>query len=816
MSVGRLVAAAAAIVVALLAARSLAAQTVTGLILERTTQTPLSGVVVQLLDSAGRTANQAFTNQQGVYRLATPGAGTYQVRTLRIGFRPATSNPIRIGGEDVQVPPLLTGAAISLDTVRVVGRNRCRAVGDAAATFAIWEQARAALTAVELTGRSRVMDATTVTFQRKLEPGTRRIVEQHANLRRGFTTSTWQSLPVDSLRQVGYVVLENTGWTTYYAPDLDVLLSDAFVTDHCFRVASEAGTGLVGIEFEPTRDRRGVAGIRGTIWVNRATSELHSMDFRYTNVSTAEERASAGGEMQFARMANGAWLISRWTIRMPVLETRYVAASGVRSRARIPETIVSHLRVEGGAVALVTQRADTLWAGAPLTLAGAVVDSTSGAATPGALLSLRGTGRQAVSDSTGRFRFTDLLPGDYTLDVRTTRLAALGALHSVPVPFTDSATQLIVRVPDAAAVARAQCGEQSGGMVAGGVYVTGEASPRPNALVVAEWDERRLRSETDPTQGMVTRTRWLEVRSDARGNYRFCGAPVNTQMTLRARTDSLASQPIHVQLADNLPLVTADITIDRPVADNATLYGVILADFNGAPILDAEVALPSLSRTTFTDADGAYRITDIPSGTHRVQVRRIGWQPRSLDVAFAPGQMVERRLLLSQVQVMDTVAVTASYLPRDFEDHRRQGLGRFITAEQLERFRGLKLDAALRSLPGLNIATSATGPRAWIKGGRGASILGVGCVELEGMSTIDEGQGRNCGCFAQVYLDGMRLYGGAGRGIVPDINMIPPESIEAIEFYVGAAQTPMKYATLNSNCGVLVIHTRRYRRDDPR
>jgi hypothetical protein len=54
----------------------------------------------------------------------------------------------------------------------------------------------------------------------------------------------------------------------------------------------------------------------------------------------------------------------------------------------------------------------------------------------------------------------------------------------------------------------------------------------------------------------------------------------------------------------------------------------------------------------------------------------------------------------------------------------------------------------------------------------------------------------------------MPLYTGPG-GIVPDINSFSPAEIEAIEFYTGPAQTPVKYSRLDSHCGVLVIHTRR-------
>lgn len=76
-----------------------------------------------------------------------------------------------------------------------------------------------------------------------------------------------------------------------------------------------------------------------------------------------------------------------------------------------------------------------------------------------------------------------------------------------------------------------------------------------------------------------------------------------------------------------------------------------------------------------------------------------------------------------------------------------------------------------------------------------------------------------CGCYAQIYLDNAlmnplvlildkqrRRY----RATPPfDVNSIPSAMIEAIEWYAGGAQTPMKYSRLDSGCGVLVIHSRR-------
>ena len=55
------------------------------------------------------------------------------------------------------------------------------------------------------------------------------------------------------------------------------------------------------------------------MWVDRASAELRRLEFRYANVSP-EEQEKAGGDVEFKRVHDGTWLISRWNIRMPVLE----------------------------------------------------------------------------------------------------------------------------------------------------------------------------------------------------------------------------------------------------------------------------------------------------------------------------------------------------------------------------------------------------------------------------------------------------------------------------------------------------------------
>ena len=76
-------------------------------------------------------------------------------------------------------------------------------------------------------------------------------------------------------------------------------------------------------------------------------------------------------------------------------------------------------------------------------------------------------------------------------------------------------------------------------------------------------------------------------------------------------------------------------------------------------------------------------------------------------------------------------------------------------------------------------------------------------------------------CYAQVYLNDAPVF--AGRIIEErsvrggsahweplfDVSTFTAYQVEAVEYYAGAAETPLKYQRNDPRCGVLVIWTRR-------
>ena len=808
-----------AIAVLLLDWRVAIGQTVQGI----TTQNdrPVPGVVVLLVDSLSKIAGRSLTTEQGEFRIAAPRPGTYRLRTLRIGFRPVLSEAFVLAAGAVDSRRVsLVGVPIQLEGMRIVDRSECRAFTDSGATvFSLWDQVRGALVAAQLTAEARSIAATTVTIDQVRDPGSDRVTTQRANLTSGYVSRPWRTIAPDSLHRLGYVTTGRDGSIVYNAPGLDMLVSNVFVEDHCFRAVDGGRTKQIGITFEPTPERkRGVAEIRGTLWVDRATSELKRLEFRYVNVSPDQEQF-ARGELGFVRLRDGGWAVDSWRIRMPVIEQVVRPGHGAEPR-------VAAIQVAGGELAIARRGTDTLWARPRFSVNAIVRDSVTGATVAGAWLAVVGGGEH-TPDARGRVSIPDLLPGEYTIALHTPGLDSLNTIHRVSLVVLDSSTTIELKVPSARAVASAICGDDAGarsdgsGIIVGRAVVSGDNSSGGAALsaarVNAEW---HASTEAD-------RVRRLQSQIAADGAFRICGLPLDTDVALDASATGFAmSRPSTVRPTSAVRLVRTELKLEAVntlAARGATFTGVVVFDSTKAPVEGAEVALPELGLSTRTDAMGAFRIAGIPAGEHRVSVRRVGLGAADTRVIFQGQETVERRVLLGRAIALEPTTVSGGTNDRHmpgFEDNRRAGLGHFMTRDDLEKFTGMKLVTALQTMAPSFSAIIGRGGAYTYPSSRHAPPLHEcpgradpkDCAESQGAYWPDElerRRGITVACYAVVYLDGVRVNGSREPTEPFDISTIPPEQVEAVEYYDGGAQTPLKYSRINARCGVLVIWTRR-------
>jgi hypothetical protein len=830
----------------LLVARAALGQTVKGTVVAG--DRPVSGVVVLLVDPSAKEVGRALTNERGEYRLTAPRPGSYRVRTMRIGFQ-SLSTPFFLIGADAEVERRLavSEVAFALDTVRAVGRNQCKVIAadSSSVVAAVWDQVRNALLATRLSLGDRTILATTVGYMQMLEIVRRRVGEQQSNIRSDFLRQPWRSMPPEALHRSGYVATEAGDVRTYNAPGIDALLSDEFAGDHCLKIADKSDRERFGIAFEPTPDRGKIPEIRGQIWLDRATSELRSLEYRYVNVSKDEER-DAGGEMSFVRMKNGMWAISTWKIRMP---TMVLVPVYENMRVVGQDQRVDSIKVEGGelvaVVSAVAGRRDTLWSRPPMTLAGVVTDSVTSKPIRGAVVALAAARRVDTTDTDGRFAIGDMLPGNYQLEVRTPSLDSVAMAHTVPVAFTDGKATIRIRAPTAAQISGSICANAAkmtkrDGIIVGTVAVSGDSVPRAGIRVLARWNAVNMKGPiTDmPPRGdegwhtalpMATNEpRMTETGTDSAGVFRLCDVPTLTDLTIQAIVDSATQAYKRVRLSQVQRLGRVDFTIDPGKVVASSFTGTVV-DTAGKPIADADVQLLDVGLQARTRANGAFSITGILPGSHPVQVRKVGYAVAETRVEFEAGKAADLRVVLMGITLLDSVMTTARPY-RDpnmdeFEERRKIGIGRFVTRAEIAKREGAFLGSFLLQMPNVNIHSAQAGEWAIGRGprcnkpGAAADIEKIKranppvdaselCDIYYVPSTFEARIGVPVGCFAKVYVDNQLMNPGTPT---PPFNLrdVPPPQVEALEFYARPAEVPAKYNTLNSGCGVLIIHTRR-------
>jgi len=447
------------------------------------------------------------------------------------------------------------------------------------------------------------------------------------------------------------------------------------------------------------------------------------------------------------------------------------------------------------------------------TIRGTIVDSATGRGISRARVGVSATTLQAIADSLGRFTIAGVPRGEQVLAIHTPSLDSLNAGYSAQVTVAGGTTDVAVRVPSAFQIAASACGSRdsgAGGILLGKLRVDGDSRAPLSGTVSAEWGARPASAGATPGD-----SRWVSATADTRGRFALCGVPLDTALTLKALADRASGQAGNVRVPASARFARTEIVLRKEVATTGILAGIV-TDSANVPIGGVEVSLPDLSKSTLTNEQGAFALRDVPPGAQRLVVRRVGYGPVEARVAIEAGRSIERHIRMLRATSLDSVVVTEKAVDHqldDFEVNKKLGLGHFLTRAELAPQEGRSTGAVLTSLPGIKVF--AIGPYAWVGSGRhNVTSLANGGARLDEMDVTKRAPLWDC--YALVFLDAHLVFRGQKTGQPPrweplfDINSIPVSEIEAIEYYATAAQTPMKYSVLNSQCGVVVIHTLRY------
>jgi hypothetical protein len=224
--------------IALLACLALHAQgaraqaVVRGIVVERDGSTGVAGIVVHV-ERAGSVIARALTSESGDFSALVPESGRYTIRAQRIGFRPVALE-ISVGAGPLDPVRLRMADQIeTLAMVRVVRQERCgSAIERTPALQALWLEAVKALEATAVAGHEKRKPRSVRRYIHDFAADGRTVLADSSWILRG-AVGPYRSVPASILATSGYVAIDSTEHT-YYAPDLEVLISESFLATHCF------------------------------------------------------------------------------------------------------------------------------------------------------------------------------------------------------------------------------------------------------------------------------------------------------------------------------------------------------------------------------------------------------------------------------------------------------------------------------------------------------------------------------------------------------------------------------------------------------
>lgn len=313
---------------------------------------------------------------------------------------------------------------------------------------------------------------------------------------------------------------------------------------------------------------------------------------------------------------------------------------------------------------------------------------------------------------------------------------------------------------------------------------TGMAVPGADAVV--EWDNAFALEGQDSD---------LRGRSDDAGAFLICNVPASEPITVQASALDREGSVHHLRLN---PGTMRRLDLNVPVADPdqpGDILGRIVDQDTGEPVEGAEVHIKDTGFEGLTNDRGVFQIADIPWGLYAMSVDHIAYGHHEEVVQVIGGRAHDLEIRISK-RAIDVAPILVRVKPRRWFgdmvglEHRiKLGLGEIRTREDLDKTMPRNLAEAVRGLPGVDVVQS------------GGSVGGSYTVQLRGARNM-----ANQICQPAVWVDGIKW----GRG-GDAFSQVMGWEIEVVEVYKGPSQVPGEFLDQDSNCGVIVVWTRRGR-----
>jgi hypothetical protein len=305
------------------------------------------------------------------------------------------------------------------------------------------------------------------------------------------------TFPASEFMKRGFASPEGSRGIRFYGPDAEVLLDDALVDAYCLDLAEPQRDrpNQAGLRFRPMARQPGRVDLDGTLWIDTTARVLHGIEYRYIGLEGWANPLLPGGTISFLEMSPTTVWIDKWMIRM-------TGAAIDNGRRPILPPSRRHVSIDEGGAELASARWPDghVWTAA---LGSAIVRLTTpnGVALAGARAHLDSTDYRGITDSTGLFLVTELLPGPYTISVYDSALAVVDTTLPASIGFTaarDSMSEVTAWVPSVTDFVAKECRDNDAfdprSAIVVARIVTADSLPMPGA----HWRIEPLGVPVDP------------------------------------------------------------------------------------------------------------------------------------------------------------------------------------------------------------------------------------------------------------------------------------------------------------------------------